>query len=150
MRNKRMFLFEAARGFAAILLALAVAVIFIALCTDDVGGALEQMLLRPLFAKNGAFNANSLWVVLSRMIPTIFTGLAVCVMFSANQFNLAAEGSVMLGGFLATLGGHLCAHGSGAASCGVPSGRRGCGGAHDAAAGAPESEARAQARWFLP
>ena len=81
MRNKRMFLFEAARGFAAILLALAVAVIFIALCTDDVGGALEQMLLRPLFAKNGTFNANSLWVVLSRMIPTIFTGLAVCVMF---------------------------------------------------------------------
>lgn len=105
MRNKRMFLFEAARGFAAILLALAVAVIFIALCTDDVGGALEQMLLRPLFAKNGTFNANSLWVVLSRMIPTIFTGLAVCVMFSANQFNLAAEGGVMLGGFLATLVG---------------------------------------------
>ena len=100
-----MFLFEAARGFAAILLALAVAVIFIALCTDDVGGALEQMLLRPLFAKNGTFNANSLWVVLSRMIPTIFTGLAVCVMFSANQFNLAAEGGVMLGGFLATLVG---------------------------------------------
>ena len=105
MRNKRMFLFEVARGFAAILLALAVAVIFIALCTDDVGGALEQMLLRPLFAKNGTFNANSLWVVLSRMIPTIFTGLAVCVMFSANQFNLAAEGGVMLGGFLATLVG---------------------------------------------
>lgn len=51
MRNKRMFLFEVARGFAAILLALAVAVIFIALCTDDVGGALEQMLLRPLFAR---------------------------------------------------------------------------------------------------
>ena len=100
-----MFLFEVARGFAAILLALAVAVIFIALCTDDVGGALEQMLLRPLFAKNGTFNANSLWVVLSRMIPTIFTGLAVCVMFSANQFNLAAEGGVMLGGFLATLVG---------------------------------------------
>ena len=33
----------------------------------------------------------------------IFTGLAVCVMFSANQFNLAGEGTVMAGGFVAAL-----------------------------------------------
>jgi len=37
------------------------------------------------------------------MIPLLFTGLAVCVMFAANQFNLAAEGSVMLGGFTAAI-----------------------------------------------
>jgi len=39
------------------------------------------------------------------MIPTIFTGLAVCVMFSANQFNLAAEGCVLVGGFVGALVG---------------------------------------------
>ena len=33
------------------------------------------------------------------MIPIIFTGLAVCIMFSANQFNLGAEGGIMLGAF---------------------------------------------------
>lgn len=39
------------------------------------------------------------------MIPTIFTGLGVCVMFSANEFNLGAEGCVMLGGFLGAITG---------------------------------------------
>ncbi len=37
------------------------------------------------------------------MTPIIFTGLGVCVMFSANQFNLAGEGTTMLGGFIGGL-----------------------------------------------
>ena len=39
------------------------------------------------------------------MIPIMFTGLGVCVMFSANEFNLGGEGCVMVGGFV----GALCA-----------------------------------------
>ena len=33
----------------------------------------------------------------------MFTGLATCVMFSANQFNLGAEGGIMLGAFVSAM-----------------------------------------------
>lgn len=108
MRSRRESIFNIVRGGAAILVALGVGIIFIFLCSDTPGKAIEYMLLKPLFttgASGVAFNAKSFYIILSRMIPTIFTGLAVCVMFSANQFNLAAEGAVMLGGFVAALCG---------------------------------------------
>ena len=108
MRSKREIIFGFVRGGAAILVALAVAIIFIFICSDTPGKAIEYLLLKPILntgADGITFNARSLYVVLSRMIPTIFTGLAVCVMFSANQFNLAGEGAVMLGGFVAALCG---------------------------------------------
>ena len=63
------------------------------------------MLVGPLFKKTGAFNTMGLFQILAAMIPITFTGLATCVMFSANQFNLAGEGSVMAGGFVAALCG---------------------------------------------
>ena len=108
MRSKREILFGFVRGGAAIFVALAVAVIFIFICSDTPSKAIEYLLLKPILntGANGiSFNASSFYIVLSRMIPTIFTGLAVCVMFSANQFNLAGEGAVMLGGFVAALCG---------------------------------------------
>ena len=40
----------------------------------------------------------SMWI--QNSIPLIFTGVAVCVMFSANQFNLGLEGSFLMGGFV--------------------------------------------------
>ena len=108
MRSKREILFGFVRGGAAIFVALAVAIIFIFICSDTPGKAIEYLLVKPILntGVNGiSFNASSFYIVLSRMIPTIFTGLAVCVMFSANQFNLAGEGAVMLGGFVAALCG---------------------------------------------
>ena len=52
--------------------------------------------------KNGtSFELKRLADVFASMIPTIFTGLSVCVMFSANQFNLGSEGGCMLGAFAA-------------------------------------------------
>lgn len=108
MRSKQEILFSFVRGGAAILVALGVAIIFIFICSDTPGKAIEYLLLKPILntGANGiSFNASSFYIVLSRMIPTIFTGLAVCVMFSANQFNLAGEGAVMLGGFVAALCG---------------------------------------------
>ena len=58
-----------------------------------------------LFFFTGDFNTMGLFQILAAMIPITFTGLATCVMFSANQFNLAGEGSVMAGGFVAALCG---------------------------------------------
>ena len=66
------------------------------------GDALKQLLVGPLFrmGRSGTtFDFKRLTDILASMIPIIFTGLSVCVMFSANQFNLGAEGGIMLGAF---------------------------------------------------
>jgi len=67
------------------------------------GGALRQLLIGPAFRANGSISVKNLSDILASMIPIIFTGLATCVMFSANQFNLGAEGGVMLGAFTGAL-----------------------------------------------
>jgi len=119
MNDRRMMWFNFVRGLCAILISLFVGMVFIFLCflfngatKGNAGssivatfGAMRYMLIRPLFKANGAFNSMNMLQVLAAMIPTIFTGLATCVMFSANQFNLAGEGSVMVGGFVAALCG---------------------------------------------
>ncbi|MEZ4508836.1 MAG: ABC transporter permease [Eubacteriales bacterium] len=108
MKDRRMFAFELVRGAAAILVALGVGTIFIFLSSDEPFTALRYLLIGPLISlKDGmaSFNTQGLYTILAAMIPTIFTGLAVCVMFSSNQFNLAGEGVVMTGGFVAALAG---------------------------------------------
>ena len=94
--------FELFRGLVAILIAVAVAFIFIILCAEDPGEALNCLLIRPVVS-NGALNTRSIFTILGRTTPIIFTGLAICIMFSANQFNLGAEGVTMLGGFIGSL-----------------------------------------------
>ena len=94
--------FEFFRGLVAIFIAIAVAFIFIFICADDPAQALSCLLIKPIIS-NGALNVKSILTILGRTTPTIFTGLAVCVMFSADQFNLGGEGVTMLGGFIAVL-----------------------------------------------
>ncbi|MBR6089069.1 MAG: ABC transporter permease [Anaerolineaceae bacterium] len=69
--------------------------------------ALKQMLIGPLFrmsAKKGtSFEAKRFTEILAAMIPTTFTGLSVCIMFAANQFNMGAEGGIMLGAFVSAM-----------------------------------------------
>lgn len=108
MKDKRMFAFELVRGAAAIALALAVGAIFIFLSSKEPLNALRYLLIGPLVSVRAgvaSLNTQGLYTILAAMIPTIFTGLAVCVMFSSNQFNLAGEGVVMVGGFVAALAG---------------------------------------------
>ena len=113
MTKKRQFVFSLVRGALAIFIALLVAAVLIFISADGetladkfalTGNALKQLLIGPLFKTNsageiGAVQFKRLTDVLASMIPTIFTALSVCVMFSANQFNLGAEGGCMLGGF---------------------------------------------------
>ncbi len=65
--------------------------------------AIKTLLVNPLFKKSGAFNTKGLTDILAGMVPITFTGLATCIMFSANQFNLGAEGGIMLGAFVGGL-----------------------------------------------
>ncbi len=112
MSKKRSLIFSIVRGAAAIFIALAVATLLIFICSDgnSLGekvsltlSALRQLLVGPAFKGNGGISVKNLCDVLAAMIPTIFTGLATCVMFSANQFNMGAEGGIMLGAFVAAL-----------------------------------------------
>ncbi len=112
MTKKRSLLFSLVRSLCAIGIALLVAplLIFISAGGDSLGErlrttgeALQQLLIGPLFRKSGAFNTKNFTDILAAMIPTIFTGLSVCVMFSANQFNMGVEGGCMLGAFVAAM-----------------------------------------------
>ncbi len=106
MYKRRMLAFNILRGLAAILLALAVAAIFIFLASDEPFEALKQLLVAPLVSFHGdsaSFSPQSLYQILALMIPTMFTGLGVCVMFSADMFNLGGEGAVLAGGFVGAL-----------------------------------------------
>ena len=106
MSDRRLIVFNLLRGLAAILLALAVAAIFIFISSDEPLTALKYLLVGPVVsfkATGNVFNTTSFLTILAGMIPTIFSGLAVCVMFSANQFNLGGEGAIMLGGFVGAL-----------------------------------------------
>ena len=115
MKNKRLARFEIFRGAISILVAIVVAAIFIFAISKEPWKALKYLLLSPLFTTRGGtlnFNLQSFYTILAAMIPKIFTGLGVCVMFSANEFNLGGEGSVLLGAFVASLYGIYLAPGS--------------------------------------
>ncbi len=95
MRNKQEKLFDLGRSASAILLTLAVAIVLIFLTSSMPGEAVKSMLISPLSSNR------YIWHIFERMIPTIFTGLAVCIMYASNQFNLASEGTFYAGGIAA-------------------------------------------------
>ena len=112
MSKKRNIMFTLVRGLTAILIALAVAslLIFVSAAGPTMGermaqtmDALKRLLIGPAIKAKGGISVKNLSDVLAAMIPIIFTGLATCVMFSANQFNLGAEGGIMLGAFVTGL-----------------------------------------------
>ncbi len=112
MNKKRSMMFSLVRGGMAILIALGVAalLIFISAEATSIGDrfvqtftALRHLLVSPVLKNNGSISTKNISDVLAAMIPIMFTGLATCVMFSANQFNMGAEGGIMLGAFVTAL-----------------------------------------------
>ena len=126
MTKRRQLRFTIIRTLVAILIALLVAAILIFISAEGASfaqklsatkEALKQMLAGPVFRfskkKGTVFEAKRLADILAAMIPTIFTGLSVCVMFSANQFNLGAEGGIMLGAFVSGMAAIYISMGAG-------------------------------------
>ncbi len=115
MSKKRQLTFTLVRGALAIIIALLVAMLLILISANGdsfaeklsaTAEAMKQLLVGPLFKINAggvSFETKRLADILAAMIPTTFTGLAVCIMFSANQFNLGAEGGIMLGAFVSAV-----------------------------------------------
>ena len=112
MSKKGSIKFTLIRGIAALGIALGVAYLLILYSSSGATmgerfsasfKALREMLISPIFRKDGSFSLKGFSDVLAGMIPILFTGLATCVMFAAKQFNLGAEGGVMLGAFITAL-----------------------------------------------
>ena len=89
--------FEIIRMFFAIVIALLVSFVLIFFVSDQPVEAIIALITGPLRSKRNLAN------VVESMIPLIFTGTAVCIMFSANQINLATEGAFHLGGLVAAV-----------------------------------------------
>ena len=87
------------RTAAAIGIGLAVALTLILLTAKNPSQAVKYFLAAPFMSK--AYFSHLIEVI----IPLLFTGSAVCIMFSANQFNLGLEGSFYLGGLVAAISG---------------------------------------------
>lgn len=89
--------FEVLRMFFAIVIALLVSFVLIFFVSDQPVDAIVALITGPLTSKRNLAN------VAESMIPLIFTGTGVCIMFSANQINLASEGGFHLGGLIAAV-----------------------------------------------
>ncbi len=89
--------FEIVRMFFAIVIALLVSFGIIFLVSDQPLTAIYTLITGPFKSKRNFAN------VIEAMIPLMFTGTGVCIMFSANQINLAGEGAFHLGGLVAAV-----------------------------------------------
>jgi ABC-type uncharacterized transport system permease subunit len=88
--------FEILRTLVAIGIALLVAFIVILLISDNPLDALGSFVIGPLTTFRRMGN------IIEMMIPLLFTGTAVCLIFSANQTNMAVEGGFFVGAVAAS------------------------------------------------
>lgn len=89
--------FEVVRFFIAIVIAFVISFMIMSFSVGDPVGAIMNLFIGPLTS------IRRFSTVLELMIPLTFSGLAVCVMFRANQFNLAGEGAFFIGGLVAAI-----------------------------------------------
>ncbi|MCD8155194.1 MAG: ABC transporter permease [Clostridiales bacterium] len=88
--------FDILRTLLSVLIALAISFLIILFVSDQPFEAIKYLLIGPFTSKR------NLGTVVESMIPLIFTGTGVCIMFSANQINLASEGAFHVGGLVAS------------------------------------------------
>ena len=87
--------FDILRTILSVLIAIGISFIIIFMLSDQPFEAIKYLLIGPLTSKRNMGN------VIEAMIPLIFTGTGVCIMFSANQINLAGEGAFHVGDLFA-------------------------------------------------
>ena len=88
--------FNVLRTAMAVGISLVLAFILIATVSPNPGRDMFNFLFGPL--TTGARMAN----MVEKMIPLLFTGVAVCLMYAAGQINLAAEGAFFAGAYMCT------------------------------------------------
>lgn len=89
--------FNILRTALSIVIAFGISFLIIMLVSDSPLQAIYKMITGPMGSKRLFAN------VIELMIPLIFTGVGVSIMFSANQINLGSEGSFHIGGLVGAL-----------------------------------------------
>lgn len=89
--------FEAIRFAVAIGISILLAFLIIFLVSKEPLVAIQKLFLGPIESQRRFGN------VIELAIPLTFTGLAVSVMFKANQFNMGAEGAFYLGAVISAI-----------------------------------------------
>ncbi|KUK27693.1 MAG: Inner-membrane translocator [Acetothermia bacterium 64_32] len=89
--------FELVRTLVAVFLSLLIVFIFIVIVSKDPVRAYRLFLIGP-FAR---ISRLAEW--LNQSIPLLFAGLAVAIVFQANQFSIGAEGQFLIGALGATM-----------------------------------------------
>lgn len=90
-------IFPLIKTIFSIFISLFFIIVVICFISDDPGYALKNLLLGPISSLRRFGN------VIEATIPLIFTGLAICIMFQANQFNLGSDGLFFIGGVVAAI-----------------------------------------------
>lgn len=85
-------LFEAFRLLVSILIAFIIALLIISFVSKNPVESVRNFVFGPFDSLSRISN------VLEQMIPYLFTGTAICVMYQANLFNLASEGVFFITG----------------------------------------------------
>lgn len=88
--------FRIIRTLFAVIIALVFAFFLIATVSDNLLKDFTTLLIGPLA------NKSRMITVISKMIPLLFTGVAVSLIYSAGQINIAAEGAFFGGAVAAT------------------------------------------------
>lgn len=89
--------FALLRTMVSLVLALVIAFFLILIVSDKPFTDMGTLLIGPLT------NISRIAVMANKWIPLLFTGTAVCLMFSCGQVNLAAEGAFFAGAYVSTL-----------------------------------------------
>ncbi len=92
--NKR---FSMLRTMLAVSIGILLSIIIIFIVSDNPLQSIRYLLIGPVLNLNNFYSLFTMW------IPIVITGLAVCIMFSANQFNLFVEGAFFFGGAVAVM-----------------------------------------------
>jgi len=89
--------FTVLRTGLAIAIGILLSIVIILFVSDEPLLSIQYLIAGPLM------NLNNFCSLLTMWIPIVITGLSVCIMFSANQFNLFGEGAFFFGGVIATV-----------------------------------------------
>jgi len=95
--NPKNLLIEGLKTIAMLAISLLFAIVIIAISCKGEYEAIKVFLLAP-FEDSYAFCC-----ILKEAIPLMFTGVAVCIMTRAGQFNMFVEGGFFVGAFVAAV-----------------------------------------------
>lgn len=89
--------FQVLRTLLAIGIAIIIAFVIICFISDDPVITIRNFVIGPLESKRKIGN------IITNITPMLFVGTGVCLIFSANQTNMAVEGGFFLGAMLASV-----------------------------------------------